>query len=97
MMLIDKGISIGEVISLKLISGEEILAKLVEETDTEYKISKPLVLSVGQQGLGMIPFLFTVNPDKDLKISKSSVIVVTNTDKQFADQYLQGITGIAMK
>lgn len=96
-MLIDKGISIGEVISLKLISGEEILAKLVEETDTEYKISKPLVLSVGQQGLGMIPFLFTVNPDKDLKISKSSVIVVTNTDKQFADQYLQGTTGIAMK
>jgi hypothetical protein len=96
-MLIDKGVSAGEVISLKLISGEEILAKLVEETDKEYKVSKPLVLSVGQQGLGMIPLMFTIDPEKDIKISKSSVMVVSNTDKQFANQYLQGTTGIAMK
>jgi hypothetical protein len=96
-MLIDKGVSAGEVISLKLISGEEILAKLVEETDKEYKVSKPLVLSVGQQGLGMIPLMFTIDPEKDIKISKSSVMVISNTDKQFANQYLQGTTGIAMK
>lgn len=96
-MLIDKGVGAGEVVSLKLISGEEILAKLVEETATEYKISKPLVLSVGQQGLGMIPLMFTIDPEKDIKISKSSVIVICNTDKQFANQYLQATTGITIK
>lgn len=95
-MLIDKGVTAGEVVSLKLISGEEILAKLVEETATEYKVSKPLVLSVGQQGLGMIPLMFTIDPEKDIKISKSSVIVISNTDKQFANQYLQGTTGLAI-
>jgi hypothetical protein len=96
-MLIDRGMSSGEVVSIKLVTGEEIIAKLIEETATDYKISKPMVLSVGQQGMGMIPMMFTVDPEKDLKINKSSVIVVSNTETQFANQYLQGTTGIAMK
>jgi hypothetical protein len=96
-MLIDKGAVAGEVVTLKLISGEEIVGKLVEETDKELKLSKPMQLSMSQQGVGMIPFLFTVDPDKELKISKSSVIVICSTEKQFANQYLQGTTGIAMK
>lgn len=96
-MLIDKGIISGDVVSMKLITGEEIITKLIEETATEFKVSKPLVLSVGQQGMGMIPMMFTVDPEKDLKILKSSVVVISNTDKQFANQYLQGTTGIAMK
>jgi len=96
-MLIDKGVSTGEVVSLKLISGEELIAKLAEETATGYKVSKPLVLSMNQQGIGMIPFMFTVNPEKEINISKTSVIAVANCDKQFADQYISGTTGIAMR
>jgi hypothetical protein len=96
-MLIDKGVLAGEVVSFKLTSGEELIAKLVEETSTGYKVSKPLVLSMSQQGIGMIPFMFTVNPEKEVSISKNSVIVVANCDKQFADQYISGTTGIAMR
>lgn len=96
-MLIDKGMSPGEVISMKLSSGEELVTKLVEETDAGYRVSKPLVLSVGQQGIGMIPFMFTVNPEKEVVINKTSVIAAQVTDKQFADQYTQGTTGIALR
>jgi hypothetical protein len=67
-MLIDKGVTQGEVITLKLTSGEEIVAKLVEETDTYYKLSKPMVIGMGQKGPGLMPYLFTVNPDKDVKL-----------------------------
>lgn len=95
-MLIDKGIAAGEVVTLKLSSGEEIITKLVEENTNEYKISKPLVLSMSQQGIGMVPYLFTGNPEKDLSISRSSVTVITTTEKQFADQYIQGTTGIKL-
>ena len=38
-MLIDRGVMVGEVITLKLTSGEELVAKLAEETDTYYKLS----------------------------------------------------------
>jgi hypothetical protein len=95
-MLIDKGVSEGEVITLKLTSGEEIVAKLVEDGAAYYKLSRPMVIGMGQKGPGLMPYLFTVHPDKDIKISKATVTVAESTDKQFADQFLQTTTGIAL-
>lgn len=95
-MLIDKGVTVGEIITIKLTSGEEIIAKLVEETPMQYKLSRPMVLTAAHQGIGMAPYLFTVNPDKEVKISKVSVVVAEATDKTFADQYIQGTTGIKL-
>ena len=95
-MLIDKGVSTGEVITLKLTSGEEIVAKLVEETDSYYKLSKPMVIGMGQQGPGLMPYLFTVAPTKDIKLLKSTVTVAEATDEAFAKQFLQSTTGIAL-
>lgn len=95
-MLIDKGVTAGEVITLKLTSGEEIVAKLEEETPTHYKLSKPMVIGMGQQGPGLMPYLFTVNPDKDIKLLKQTVTVAEATDKVFADQFIQSTTGIKL-
>jgi hypothetical protein len=95
-MLIDKGVSAGEVITLKLTSGEEIVGKLVEETATHYKLSRPMVIGMGERGPGLMPYLFTVHPDKEIKMSKTTVVVVESTDKQFADQFIQSTTGIAL-
>ena len=95
-MLIDKGLTEGSVVTIKLVNGEEILAKLVETTATGYKISKPLTLSAGPKGLGMVPCLFTVDHEKDLTIDKSAVMVIVNTEQEFANQYTQGTTGIAI-
>lgn len=95
-MLIDKGVSVGEVVTLKLTSGEEIVAKLVEETDSYYKLGKPMVIGMGQKGPGLMPYLFTVSPEKDIKLLKSTVTVCEATDKNFADQFIQSTTGIAL-
>ena len=95
-MLIDKGVSAGEVVTLKLTSGEEIVAKLEEETPTYYKLSRPMVIGMGQKGPGLMPYLFTVNPDKEVKLSKSTVTVAEATDKQFADQFVESTTGIKL-
>lgn len=93
-MLIDKGVSVGEVITIKLTSGEEIVARLVEETEQYYKLSKPTVIAMTPKGPGLMPYLFTVAPDKEIKMNKSVVSVIAASDKDFADQYLQGTTGI---
>lgn len=95
-MLIDKGVTIGEVVTLKLTSGEEIVAKLVEETVSHYKLSKPLVLSMGPKGIGMVPYLFTVSPDKEISLNKHTVTVIAASDKEFSNQYLAGTTGITL-
>ncbi len=95
-MLIDKGVTAGEVITLKLTSGEEIVAKLTEETATYYKLSKPMVIGMGAKGPGLMPYLFTVHPDKDVKLLKTTVTVAEATDKQFADQFLESTSGIKL-
>ena len=95
-MLIDKGVSAGEVITLKLTSGEELVAKLVEETPTYYKLSRPMVIGMGQQGPGLMPYLFTVHPDKEVKLLKTTVTLAEATDKTFADQFIQSTTGIKL-
>lgn len=95
-MLIDKGVAAGEVITLKLTSGEELVAKLIEETATHYKLSRPMVIGMGQQGPGLMPYLFTVHPDKEVKLNKTTVALAEATDKGFADQFIQSTTGIKL-
>ncbi len=95
-MLIDKGVTAGEVITLKLTSGEEIVAKLAAETDSHYKLSRPMVIGMGERGPGLMPYLFTVNPEKEVKLSKTTVTVAEATDKTFADQFIQSTTGIKL-
>jgi hypothetical protein len=56
-----------------------------------------MVIGMGQQGPGLMPYLFTVSPDKDIKISKVTVTVAEATDKSFADQFIQSTTGIALR
>jgi len=95
-MLINKGMSSGDVITLKLTSGEELVAKLSEETDSYYKLSRPMVIGMGQQGPGLMPYLFTVSPNADVKLQKSTVTVAELTDESFAKQFLESTTGIKL-
>jgi hypothetical protein len=95
-MLINKGVSAGEVITLKLTSGEEIVAKLVEDGAAYYKLKNPQVIGMGPKGPGLMPYLFTVSPDTEIKLQKSTVTVAEATDSQFAKQFLESTTGIAL-
>ncbi len=95
-MLISKGVAVGEVITLKLTSGEELVAKLAEETDSYYKLSKPMVIGMGQQGPGLMPYLFTVNPDREVRLLKQTVTVAEPTDEAFAKQFIESTSGIKL-
>ncbi len=95
-MLIDKGVAVGEVITLKLTSGEELVAKLVEETDGYYKLSKPMVIGMGPKGPGLMPYLFTVHPDKEVKLQKTTVTMAEATDTDFAKQFVETTSGIKL-
>lgn len=95
-MLISKPVAEGSTVTLKLTSGEELVARFNGETDTHYKLSKPVVLTMTQQGIGMVPYLITVDQDQDVTLNKATVTVISNTNKQAADQYIQGTTGIKL-
>lgn len=95
-MLISKGIAVGEVITLKLTSGEELVAKLTQDTESYYKLKNTKVIGMGPSGPGLMPYLFTVHPDTEIKLLKSTVTVCEATDESFAKQFLESTTGIAL-
>lgn len=94
-MLLQKPMATGDVVSIKLISGEEIIARLEEDTADSVKISKPLAVTLGPQGLGMIPFMFLVNKD-EVTLKHQHILAMGPSKKDAADQYMQGTTGIAL-
>ena len=84
----------GDVISLKLTTGEEVIGKFVSEDISELVLSKPVMLAMGQKGPAMAPIMMTVDPDKDYAINKNVIVLKELTDKNIADQYIFQTTGI---
>jgi hypothetical protein len=95
-MLINKGITVGEVVTIKTTAGEEIVAKLVEENPMAITVSKPLVLTAGQKGIALVPFLFTTDPDANIQIARGTVMVLAPSGKDASDTYIQNTTGIKL-
>jgi len=95
-MLIEAPYKEGDTVSLKLSSGEEIVARLDKEDDTYYTLKKPMVLIAQQQGLGLAPYMFSVNPDSKFMLRTNSVSCVSKTQEEIAKQYMSQTTGIAV-
>jgi len=95
-MLISKGIAEGEIVTIKTTAGEEIVAKLVEDGPLGVKVKKPLCLTATKEGVGLVPFLFTTDPDAEVTINKNTIMVLAATIKDAADTYIQQTTGIKL-
>lgn len=93
-LLIKKPAVAGEIVTIKLTSAEELIARLEADEPTCLRISRPMTLSYSPQGVALTPWLITADNDTNLEIKKERVMVMTTTMKQAADQYIQGTTGI---
>lgn len=94
-MLINKGLSKGDVVSLKLTNGDELIARFEDETNDDITICKPLAITAGPQGLGMMPWIF-LGDKETITIKKMHVFATVPSKKDASDQYMQGTTGIAL-
>ena len=95
-MLIELPYKEGDVVSLKLTSGEEIVAKLTKEENDKVLLSKPLSVVAGPQGLALAPYMFTVSHDAKLNINSSNIVCIHKTVDEMSKQYISNTTGIAV-
>ena len=93
-MIIEAPYKNGDVVSVKLSSGEEMVARLEDENSTHTTLRHPLMLVAGQNGAGLAPFMFTVDPKAKFKIQNSNIICVVKTEKDAAKMYTEATTGI---
>jgi hypothetical protein len=83
-----------DIISFKLINGDEIIGKYVKEDMMSYTINRPVMLAMTKNGPAMAPIMMTVSPDNDYTINKSAVMFNGATVKEIGEQYIFQTTGI---
>ena len=94
-MLIETPYKNGDTVSLKLSSGEEIVARLDSETPKEYTLKKPMVLIMQNEGLGLAPYMYSVSPDAKFNVLVNSVSCIAKTQDEIAKQYISTTSNIA--
>ena len=95
--MLSEKVDANKVMSLKLITGEEIIARIAEETQTTYKLTKPLcMIATPQGGFGLAPAVFSIPPTDSVMLNKSAVAIYGATDSDIANQYLAKTTGITL-
>ena len=87
---------------LKLITGEEVIARVSEEHNDLLTLEKPMTLqmlppntSTGQVGFALVPWIKAAKNDKTT-ISIEHVLVTDEASKQTETNYLQVITGLSL-
>lgn len=95
-MIIETPYKATDTITLKITNGDEIIGRFIEEDNNTITVNKPLALMATQQGIGLGPWTFTVNPDSKIKINKSAVVFVHKSDDSMAKQYISSTSGIQM-
>jgi hypothetical protein len=86
--------AIGDVISLKMMSGEEVIGKLIKEDMSTLTIARPLSIAMTPKGPGLAPVMFTVSPEAEYTINKSVIVFQGETMKEIGEQYVFQTTGI---
>ena len=95
-MLIEKSYEKNQIVSIKLVSGDEIIAKVVEDNEQEYKLNKPLAVIMSDKGLAMLPYMISVAADEPLNLRKTHAMCVAKPVSEVEKHYIQITTGIAL-
>ena len=86
-MLIETPHKVGDIVSLKLSTGEEIVSRLDAESSESYTVKKPMVLIANEKGLGLAPFMYSVSPDGKFVLNANTVTCIGKTEGEIAKQY----------
>ena len=77
----------GDLITLKLVSGEEVIANYKSGADSYISIEKALVLMQGPQGLAFGTFFSTAEQDKPINIAKDKITSIAYINEKIQAEY----------
>jgi hypothetical protein len=93
-MLISKGYQEGDIVSFKIVNGDEIVGRIINAGPDGFEISKPCTVMPGPQGMGLIQSLFTADADASVVLRKEHVIMHAPSIDQMQKHYIKTTTGI---
>ncbi len=93
-MLISKRYDAGDIVSFKLVTTEEIVAKLVEVTSEGFIVSRPLTIIPTEQGVGLMQSVLSADINNDVLLRKEHVLMDAKTIDQIRAHYIRTTTGV---
>lgn len=89
-------LEIDAIVSIKLNSGEELVTKILKQKDELgfITISEPVSVAPSNQGLGLIPSLFTSDPKGEYRLNINNITLYAEADEGVKAKYVEAITGL---
>jgi hypothetical protein len=84
-----------EIYTFKLATGEEVVAKVLEIHEDSLVIKTPISTVLSQQGLQMMPALFSSVLEQNVRLNKNAWVMVAVTRNDVRNSYIEATTGIA--
>ena len=81
--------------TFKLNTGEELIARVVDIAPDHMIIEHPILTVISQQGLQMMPGLFSADLGQNVRLNNASWAMIAETRQDVQDSWIQATTGIA--
>ena len=78
-----------EVVSCRLTTGEELVARLKKDKreDGYVELDTPLIVGRSAEGFGLMPYMMTVNPESTVSIKMEHVLSMAKTNDEISKGY----------
>tara|TARA_S200000501_G_C20730490_1_gene702582 strand:- start:308 stop:613 length:306 start_codon:yes stop_codon:yes gene_type:complete len=77
----------GDLITLKLMHGEEVISTLQSQDETTLSVKQALTLMQGPQGLAFGTFFSTADQEKDISIAKDKIQCISFVTGKIQEEY----------
>ena len=93
-MLLKKDYAEGDIVSFKLVNGDEILAQVLETNSNSWIISKPLTMVPSAKGIGLVQAMMGMDVDVGVDLHRSAVMMHALVVEDLADHYTSTTTEV---
>ena len=93
MLILNETFKNGDIVSIKLSSGEEIIGKLIDNSDKDVTVNMPMLVGLCAEGIELSVFLLSASHPHNLQVTRNHIIAMTHCDSVIADSYHEQIAG----
>ena len=94
-MLVNKGYADGDIVCFKLVTGDEVVAKIVNRSvEGDYIVNRPFTVISAQKGLGLMQSLISGEINTNVTLKGQHIIMHSLAVEEIAGHYIQTTTGI---
>ncbi len=95
-MLIETLYKVNDIVTLKILGGDEVIGRLTSIEGGNVTINKPHAVMMGQQGFGLVPYIMTAGPDVKVEFKSEHILSVVKTFEGVAKEYIKQTSGIVV-